>query len=497
MPDFDVQLEELRAEAGRLAGEIDEIVSAEEPTDEQVSTLDKLVADGAQVREWVTQVEETRAAHEKREQTIAEIRELAARPQNTERVADFPNVIRSQDSDLYEMRDHASASEVREQVKRAVGEDSILSADHKESLFKVRSEVQMGSDGHEVLPGDPKEIFDRDILRRGTKVYRDAFGKAMRGLQYTFTPEEADAFRSVNIGTAAAGAALTPTVLDPTVLLRNTGTVSPFRQISRNVSLVGSNVWGAISSAGVTVASLAEFAAATDDAPSFTNPTITCYKAGAFVPVSFEAFEDIEGLQSTIVEMIAEGKAEWEGTQFATGAGTSGPKGIVTVLAAATSVTVANISNHATNSVFTVTDLYSAFESLPPRYRSSASWVMNLAYLNRIRRFGSDYHTETVRLPEGSISQVLGRPAYESYAMTTGLNTLTNNAIVYGDFSRYAIVDRIGTQIEFIPQLFTGTNVSGGFAPPVGGRGWFAHWRGGADAVTTNSFILSRNLGVT
>ncbi len=54
--------------------------------------------------------------------------------------------------------------------------------------------------------------------------------------------------------------------------------------------------------------------------------------------------------------------------------------------------------------------------------------------------------------------------------------------LIYGDFSRYVIVDRIGLEIELIPHLF-GVN-----RRPTGQRGLYAFWRNGAKVVDANAF---------
>ena len=52
-----------------------------------------------------------------------------------------------------------------------------------------------------------------------------------------------------------------------------------------------------------------------------------------------------------------------------------------------------------------------------------------------------------------------------------------------GDFSYFAIVDRVGLNIEFIPHLFGGSN-----RYPTGQRGLYMYWR-------TSSQVLSPSLG--
>jgi pectate lyase len=71
---------------------------------------------------------------------------------------------------------------------------------------------------------------------------------------------------------------------------------------------------------------------------------------------------------------------------------------------------------------------------------------------------------------------VLGWPMYENGSMD---GTLTGSAadytVVSGDFSQYCIVDRVGTSIEVVQNVF-GTNHR-----PTGQRGFYMHFRVGAD----------------
>jgi HK97 family phage major capsid protein len=54
--------------------------------------------------------------------------------------------------------------------------------------------------------------------------------------------------------------------------------------------------------------------------------------------------------------------------------------------------------------------------------------------------------------------------------------------MIYGDFSRYLIVDRVGLTVETIPHLF------GASQRPTGQRGLYAYWRNGAKVLDANAF---------
>jgi HK97 family phage major capsid protein len=132
-------------------------------------------------------------------------------------------------------------------------------------------------------------------------------------------------------------------------------------------------------------------------------------------------------------------------------------------------------------------DLYANQAALPPRWRANAKWMMNLSILNGFRQL-----PQTTGLNYSVISDAttpptaLGWPVYENSSMD---GTLTGAAADYlvlsGDFSQYIVTDRLGSVLEFIPQLFKGA------FRPSGQRGFYMHWRVGADVVIADAFRLS------
>ena len=86
----------------------------------------------------------------------------------------------------------------------------------------------------------------------------------------------------------------------------------------------------------------------------------------------------------------------------------------------------------------------------------------------------------------GPVPRALGWNVYENSSMD---GTLSGGAADYlvlsGDFQQFAIVDRVGTSIEVVPQLF-GTNHR-----PTGSRGFLMHYRSGSDVLIQDAFRLS------
>jgi HK97 family phage major capsid protein len=83
---------------------------------------------------------------------------------------------------------------------------------------------------------------------------------------------------------------------------------------------------------------------------------------------------------------------------------------------------------------------------------------------------------------------VLGWPIYENDPMD---GTLTGSAadytVVSGDFSQYCIMDRVGTSIEVVRNVF-GTNHR-----PTGQRGFHKHFRVGADCLIPDAFRMTNH----
>jgi HK97 family phage major capsid protein len=325
--------------------------------------------------------------------------------------------------------------------------------------------------------------------------YVRAFSKVLANPErghLSWTAEESEAYRTLErIGstTNAAGGFAVPTALDPAFILDNVGTSNPYRQISRVEQLGpdGGNVWNGVTSAGVTLSWDTEGGEVSDDSPTLARAAIPIFRLAGFVGASFELIDDAPGYAQEVSRIFMDAVDVAESTAFTKGNGTSEPQGIVTAVYAETS----RRSNHATNSTMTVSDIANAQQTLGPRWQSRASWTGSLTYLNRVRQLGSSsYSSWTATLDESISNSILGRPAYEVSDMSTALSSITNTAFVYGDFSHFVIVDKVGgTRLNYVPMLF------GGAGRPTGQAGWFLYKRTGSEAVTTTAFVVSSNPG--
>lgn len=324
----------------------------------------------------------------------------------------------------------------------------------------------------------------RHVVCTGRPAYRTGWLKLVSGQAWAVTAEEQQAIAEARAAslTPSAGGYAVPFTLDPTFVLTSGGAANPFRRIARVVTTVTDD-WNGVTSAGVTASWDAEGVEVSDDAPTLAQPSIPVHKAAAFVPFSIEIGQDWPAMEADLREAFADAKDRLEGQAFAVGTGSGQPTGVVTALVAASSPVIAS----ATTDTFAVADVYATLEKCPPRHRSSGSWVANLGILNRIRQFGTanNYSGFTVDLTAAGVPQLLGRPVYESSDMDGTITASADNyVLVYGDFSRYVIVDRVGMSVELVPHLF-GTN-----RRPTGQRGLYAYWRTGAGVIDPGAFAV-------
>ena len=349
----------------------------------------------------------------------------------------------------------------------------------------VRSVESHGTDTSQLSKLVRRHRDDRDwtrnLLARSQDIYADAWLKYITGRQMEMTNEERAA---MSVGSNTNGGYMVPTHLDPTIILTNDGTSNAIRAISRVVTLTVGNTWNGVTSAGVTASWDGELAEVSDDTPTVGRASIPTYKAQAFLQASIEAFEDINGLASDALMLFADARDRLEGAAHATGSGSGQPTGIFTALDANTNVEITSTTAATIGKV----DLNLVYRSVPVRWRGRSKWLMNPLYALAIHDLGTAVSASySGDLREGPAGTILNQEVVESDdAPTTQTTTVRDNEIVFGDFSNYVIVDKPGsTAIEYIPHLFNTANNL-----PDGRRGWYMHFRSGADSVNDLAFRL-------
>jgi HK97 family phage major capsid protein len=307
----------------------------------------------------------------------------------------------------------------------------------------------------------------RHILLTGSPEYEQVFRS------YLEDPE-AIGMRAMLLSPGSAGGYLLPFVLDPTIILSNSGTANPWRRLARVVQTT-SNTWNGVTSAGVTAGWLAENTEVGVSDAVLANIAITPQKAAAWVMGSYELLQDSDFGQQ-LPALLSDARDQLEAAAFATGTGTGQPKGVIT--AATTTVTAGGTASYA------MADLYNLQAALPARFRQSpqAAMVMSLPIINRTRQFDTAGGASVwTNLGAGQPQQVLGVDLYESTSMASALTT-GSKISVYGDFRQFVVVDRVGVAMMYEPMI------KGATGYPKGDAGWFMYWRVGADISTNAAF---------
>jgi HK97 family phage major capsid protein len=310
------------------------------------------------------------------------------------------------------------------------------------------------------------------------------------GAQY-WTPAERDAAqrvkdferRSMTIGTGTAGGFLVPYELDPSIVL-TASYRDPMREISRVVT-TAYNEKRFVTSAGATSSWDVEETEVSDDSPVLAQPTVTCKKAATFVPVSLELYEDSD-IAEQIGMVFADSKQAHESLSF-TLTQTNGPVGLISAIIAAGG---ASVIATGTNGL-AAADVYTNVATLPARWRGNAKFMLNMSILNGYRQLPkASTIQESLVDDSGPLPRMVGVPVYENSNMDGALNaTAADYVLISGDFQQYVIVDRIGAYIELVPHLF------GASGRPKGQRGFYQHWRVGADALVPGAFVLTNYSG--
>ena len=349
------------------------------------------------------------------------------------------------------------------------------------ALDAIEGEAKRGNMVHDYAEAATARVQDnpgiaRHVLLTGSDEYQEAFRA------YIENPEE-NVQRAALSLTLANGGYLLPFVLDPTIVLTNTGSANPFRRVSA-VKQTTSNTWNGVTSAGVNAAWLAEGTMVTDGSPTVGNIAITPQKAAAWVFGSYEVLEDTDFGQQ-LPRLLADAKDRLEENAFSVGAGSGGvPQGVT--VGATTVVTTA------TTLVIAVGDVYAVQGALPPRFRNApgCAWIANVAIINKFRQLdtagGASFWTN---LGKGQPETLLGAPIYEDTSMASAL-TSGNLLAVMGDFGQFYIVDRVGVSLIYEP-LVKGTS-----SPylPAGQAGWFMFWRVGSQVAVPNAFRVMKGL---
>jgi HK97 family phage major capsid protein len=346
---------------------------------------------------------------------------------------------------------------------------------------------------HLVRAEDPTGVGARYISAVGNPNYSSAFSKMLQDPitgHLRFGPEEVEAVRAATTATQwleRAGPLVTTTTgvpvpfqLDPSLMISGTGALNPLRRVAR-VETITAGTWKGATSAEVAAAYQAEAAEVGDATPAMTQPSITSQRGTAFIPFSVEIGQDWDTIVADLGRLLADGRDVLDATKMLTGTGTNEPGGILNIGGTGGLTTTQRVLSGGAGAV-AIGDVYALKQALPARFIANATFAMHPTRLDGVFRLvASGSTTEPQIMPQGRNGPLVGKPAEEWSSMTTAVATGSKWAI-FGDFSNFLIADRLGFQVELIPNLF------GAAFRPTGQRGLLGIWRSGSGVLVANAF---------
>ena len=466
MSDLTTMAEELDA----LRAEIDGLDGSKEPlTDEQVARFD------AALVEWDSKKSAYDAAVERAEK-IEAIRAASLDARNVTPAFGAGVNVRVK-SDPFEDLDglrfvNPNSDDVVARAVTAISETRMRGVTDKAIEGAVRT--------IETVPGAAVHA-----LAHGSRAYMSAFQEYMRTQgRPNYSPEQADAVRTAMSLTSATGGYALPTLLDETLIKTGTAVAGSIRAISR-VETGTQNVWHGVSTGNVTTYWKGEGSAFTDGSPTLAGPSVTAALLSAYIPGSYEIFEDTS-LLAQLPGLIGEAFMFAEEAAFVVGSGSTAPKGVIT----AVSGTAGSLVTCTTRGSFTTAsavDVFAVVNAVAARNEDSSTWVANKAIYNVIAQMstgsqGSYFWTDFNTGQRGR-GPLLGSPTVAHSSVPTAQTSGTIIAIL-GDFSQFIVYDRIGTSVEFIANVVDGSGL------PTGQRALVAHKRVGSDVTDVGAFRL-------
>lgn len=224
--------------------------------------------------------------------------------------------------------------------------------------------------------------------------------------------------------------------LDQESVMRQLATVET-RGVDTDVTVISN-------STRITAALVSEGGAYGSSDFDTSKVSFTAYKSGMYTDVSEEALQDtVWDLATQVVQEHGRGHGRlWE-TYYATGTGSSQPRG---VFHSGTNYTGRN--NTAAGAP-TIDDLIQMAYTLNPAYQASSAWLMHQStWASIVKNTASGKYMlngENANiLRDGAVALLLGRPVYLSeFAPAVSTTTAGTRHVLFGDFKRgYRIVDR-------------------------------------------------------
>ena len=458
------------AELAIRLGELEAEADGRAFNDDQRAEFEQILTDRETLRVTIEELETRAAAVE------------AALPQErrVERAFAIPNIVRAAE-DIFDVAGY----------RKRVGSIDDLPGAYRDGAMRVIEGM--------VFPTATNADAQRDRLARLIDKHRDDdYGTVARRVIGTSSPAYQEGWALTMKGRPVAGRMLAvlqsygdgtdggyalPVAIDPTFVLTSDGEVMPLRQPGwARVETITTKSWSGITTAGVTAAYVGErtTTGAADGAPTdFANPSATPVRADVSVDVSLEYLQDY-GTQALLAEvgsLIQVAKDDLEAVKFFMGSGSSEPDGIVARLITDTTSIVATD----VNDVFDLGDIDKLIGALPPRFRSRAKFAANHAILQLVPGFGvAGQPADSIYSP---LSKTLRGYAVAEASAMDDVATDAKEILLFGDFSKFVIVDRLGLTSKVVDSF-------DGSGRPTGNSSIYAAWRNDSQILAVNAFRL-------
>lgn len=195
-----------------------------------------------------------------------------------------------------------------------------------------------------------------------------------------------------------------------------------------------------------------DMAAVNEDEPTIGQATATVFDFTKLVKVSEDLLEDsAANLNQFLANSFGRWMAMTENRNALIGAGTTAPQGVTVGGTAA-------LTFDDTNSI-AAAEIPELYHKLSGQYRDNAVWAMNDDTLGMLRGLVSA-NVFTFGAHEINDESIMGKRVFTSTYMPK-YTTTKYKAIVFGDWSMYALVERKGLTIRRLNELYAGNRQVG------------------------------------
>jgi HK97 family phage major capsid protein len=315
-----------------------------------------------------------------------------------------------------------------------------LQATFEEKMSGLQNEVKAAKDR-----ADELELKLNRPNGGSTKTDDDQERKAFESfLRRGIERMPADEVKTLTVANDPSAGYLAPEAIG-TELFKNMVEFSPIRNYARVVQITGPEIRYPRRVSGTSAFWVDEIEDRTASEPVFDQMSLTPWELATFTEVSNQLLEDnAYNLEEELRLDYAESFGKKEGAAFVAGTGTKQPRGILQATGIPEILTGAA-------SAFPTEDpadvIVRAFYALPSAYAQRGAWLMNRNTMGIMSQWkdGQGRYLLMNPVTEGAPSTLLGRPIIEAVDMPD----VAAGAfpIVFGDWSGYRIVDRIGLSV--------------------------------------------------